>query len=98
MLASWKRLNYPHIAIGALASSAPILQFEDIAHVETFYDLISNGFKVSQPLFTILFFVFYFMPVNTFVILQVMLSISKIACFFFLLCILPFDVILCSVS
>ncbi|PON92157.1 Peptidase S [Trema orientale] len=45
MLASWMRLKYPHIAIGALASSAPILQFEDIVPVETFYDLVSNGFK-----------------------------------------------------
>ncbi|XP_030479798.1 uncharacterized protein LOC115697039 [Cannabis sativa] len=45
MLASWMRLKYPHIAIGALASSAPILQFEDIVPVETFYDLTSNGFK-----------------------------------------------------
>ena len=45
------RLKYPHIAIGALASSAPILQFEDIVPVETFYDLVSNGFKVSLALF-----------------------------------------------
>ncbi|KAF4364975.1 hypothetical protein G4B88_021792 [Cannabis sativa] len=58
MLASWKRLNYPHIAIGALASSAPILQFEDIAHVETFYDLISNGFKSTLLLFFRLCYLF----------------------------------------
>ncbi|KAF3439107.1 hypothetical protein FNV43_RR17382 [Rhamnella rubrinervis] len=45
MLAAWMRLKYPHIAIGALASSAPILQFEDIVPPETFYDLVSNGFK-----------------------------------------------------
>ncbi|KAG4930568.1 hypothetical protein AAZX31_17G152700 [Glycine max] len=45
MLAAWMRLKYPHIAVGALASSAPILQFEDIVPPETFYDLVSNAFK-----------------------------------------------------
>ncbi|KAK4764942.1 hypothetical protein SAY86_026032 [Trapa natans] len=45
MLAAWMRLKYPHIAVGALASSAPILQFEDIVPPETFYDLVSNDFK-----------------------------------------------------
>ncbi|KAI3830453.1 hypothetical protein MKX03_018143 [Papaver bracteatum] len=45
MLAAWMRLKYPHIAIGALASSAPILQFENIVPPETFYDIVSNDFK-----------------------------------------------------
>ncbi|KAF5738074.1 hypothetical protein HS088_TW13G00969 [Tripterygium wilfordii] len=45
MLASWMRLKYPHIAIGALAFSASILQFEDIVPLETFYDIVSNDFK-----------------------------------------------------
>ncbi|KDP32128.1 hypothetical protein JCGZ_12589 [Jatropha curcas] len=45
MLAAWMRLKYPHIAIGALASSAPILQFEDIVPPETFYDIVSSDFK-----------------------------------------------------
>ncbi|KAL5187550.1 Lysosomal Pro-X carboxypeptidase [Glycine soja] len=45
MLAAWMRLKYPHVAVGALASSAPILQFEDIVPPETFYDLVSNAFK-----------------------------------------------------
>jgi hypothetical protein len=40
------RLKYPHVAVGALASSAPILQFEDIVPPETFYDIVSNAFKV----------------------------------------------------
>ncbi|KAK8973892.1 hypothetical protein V6N11_013049 [Hibiscus sabdariffa] len=45
MLAAWMRLKYPHIAVGALASSAPILQFEDIVPPETFYNIVSNSFK-----------------------------------------------------
>ncbi|XP_051114466.1 uncharacterized protein LOC127240068 [Andrographis paniculata] len=45
MLAAWMRLKYPHIAIGALASSAPVLQFEDVVPPETFYDIVSNGFR-----------------------------------------------------
>lgn len=46
-MAAWMRLKYPHIAIGALASSAPILQFEDIVPPETFYDIVSSDFSVS---------------------------------------------------
>ncbi|XP_042017963.1 lysosomal Pro-X carboxypeptidase-like isoform X3 [Salvia splendens] len=45
MLASWMRLKYPHIAIGALAASAPILQFEDLVPPETFYQIVSDDFK-----------------------------------------------------
>ncbi|KAF8404809.1 hypothetical protein HHK36_009699 [Tetracentron sinense] len=45
MLAAWMRLKYPHIAIGALASSAPILQFENIVPPDTFYNIVSNDFK-----------------------------------------------------
>ncbi|XP_050207014.1 uncharacterized protein LOC126656479 [Mercurialis annua] len=45
MLAAWMRLKYPHIAIGALASSAPMLQFENIVPHEIFYDIASNDFK-----------------------------------------------------
>lgn len=44
------RLKYPHIAIGALASSAPILQFEDIVPPQTFYDIVSNSFRVCSSL------------------------------------------------
>ncbi|KAI5659030.1 hypothetical protein M9H77_27823 [Catharanthus roseus] len=45
MLAAWFRLKYPHIAIGAVASSAPILQFEDITPWSSFYDAVSQDFK-----------------------------------------------------
>jgi len=53
VLAAWMRLKYPHIAVGALASSAPILQFEDIVPPETFYNIVSNNFKVSQCVYAI---------------------------------------------
>ncbi|XP_048596440.1 lysosomal Pro-X carboxypeptidase-like [Brassica napus] len=42
---TWFRLKYPHIAIGALASSAPILQFDNIVPLTSFYDAISQDFK-----------------------------------------------------
>uniref|UniRef100_A0A453T5B9 Uncharacterized protein n=1 Tax=Aegilops tauschii subsp. strangulata TaxID=200361 RepID=A0A453T5B9_AEGTS len=46
VLASWFRLKYPHVAMGALASSAPILQFDDITPWSSFNDAISQDFKV----------------------------------------------------
>ncbi|KAJ8501307.1 hypothetical protein OPV22_011859 [Ensete ventricosum] len=45
MLAAWFRLKYPHITIGALASSAPILQFDHIVPWSSFYDGVSQDFK-----------------------------------------------------
>lgn len=47
VLAAWFRLKYPHIAIGALASSAPILQFDNIVPQASFYDAVSEDYKVS---------------------------------------------------
>lgn len=46
VLAAWMRLKYPHLTVGALASSAPILQFEDVVPPQTFYDIVSNDFRV----------------------------------------------------
>ncbi|KAH7838278.1 hypothetical protein Vadar_024425 [Vaccinium darrowii] len=45
MLASWFRLKYPHIALGALASSAPILYFDDITPENGYYSLVTKDFK-----------------------------------------------------
>ncbi|WZZ89781.1 hypothetical protein YC2023_118360 [Brassica napus] len=50
-LAAWFRLKYPHIAIRALASSATILQFDNIVPLTSFYDAISQDFKVLYALF-----------------------------------------------
>ncbi|XP_027189501.1 uncharacterized protein [Cicer arietinum] len=45
MLASWFRLKYPHLTIGALASSAPILYFDNITPHNAYMDLVSREFK-----------------------------------------------------
>ena len=48
VLASWFRLKYPHVTIGAVASSAPILQFDYITPWSSFYDGVSQDFKVTK--------------------------------------------------
>jgi len=47
VLAAWFRMKYPHVAIGALASSAPILQFEDLVSPYAFDNIITQDFRVS---------------------------------------------------
>lgn len=61
VLAAWMRLKYPNIAVGAFASSAPILQFEDIVPSTVFYDLVSDDFRVCILLS---FACFYFFFIN----------------------------------
>ncbi|XP_009785587.1 uncharacterized protein [Nicotiana sylvestris] len=48
MLASWFRLKYPHIAIGALASSAPILYFDDITPQNGYYSIVTKDFREAS--------------------------------------------------
>ncbi|GMY15913.1 lysosomal Pro-X carboxypeptidase-like [Fagus crenata] len=49
MLASWFRLKYPHVALGALASSAPILYFDDITPQNGYFSIVTKDFReVSQ--------------------------------------------------
>ncbi|KAL0537844.1 hypothetical protein IC582_026833 [Cucumis melo] len=45
MLAAWFRLKYPHVALGALASSAPILYFEDITPHNGYYSIATKDFR-----------------------------------------------------
>ncbi|XP_019176721.1 PREDICTED: lysosomal Pro-X carboxypeptidase-like [Ipomoea nil] len=45
MLASWFRLKYPHIALGALASSAPILYFDNITTQNGYFSIVTKDFR-----------------------------------------------------
>ncbi|XP_057954430.1 uncharacterized protein LOC131148611 [Malania oleifera] len=45
MLAAWFRLKYPQVTMGALASSAPILNFDNITSPNSFNTIITNDFR-----------------------------------------------------
>ncbi|KAJ6914591.1 hypothetical protein NC651_016770 [Populus alba x Populus x berolinensis] len=53
MLAAWFRLKYPHVAIGALASSSPILNFENITSPYSFNNIITQDFRVPPLSFNL---------------------------------------------
>jgi hypothetical protein len=48
VLAAWFRIKYPHVAIGALASSAPILHFMDLVSPYAFSNIVTQDFRVSH--------------------------------------------------
>ncbi|KAF1883193.1 hypothetical protein Lal_00003377 [Lupinus albus] len=48
MLATWFRLKYPHLTIGALASSAPILYFDYITSPNSYYDIVTRDFRETS--------------------------------------------------
>ncbi|GMG98514.1 hypothetical protein Nepgr_000354 [Nepenthes gracilis] len=48
MLASWFRMKYPHVALGALASSAPILYFDDITPEDGYYSVVTQDFRETS--------------------------------------------------
>ncbi|KAH9700240.1 prolylcarboxypeptidase-like protein [Citrus sinensis] len=48
MLATWFRLKYPHVALGALASSAPILYFDDITPRNGYYSIVTRDFREAS--------------------------------------------------
>ncbi|KPM05102.1 lysosomal Pro-X carboxypeptidase-like protein, partial [Sarcoptes scabiei] len=49
MLAAWFRMKYPHLAIGALAASAPILQLPQIYDCEGFNRIVTEDFTGYSP-------------------------------------------------
>jgi len=49
MLAAWFRVKYPHVVQGAIASSAPILQFTNITPCEAFSQVVTRTYAKSGP-------------------------------------------------
>mgnify|MGYP005986851637 FL=1 len=47
MLASWLRMKYPASVIGAIASSAPIWQFQGLTPCENFNRIVPDGYKTA---------------------------------------------------
>lgn len=47
MLAAYFRMKYPHLVTGALASSAPVMQFPGIVPCDIFNRILTSVFKVS---------------------------------------------------
>ncbi|KAK0161866.1 hypothetical protein PV327_008271 [Microctonus hyperodae] len=48
MLSAWFRMKYPHIVQGAIAASAPILQFTDITDCHAFSRIVTTDFKMAH--------------------------------------------------
>lgn len=45
MLAAWFRMKYPHLVEGALAGSAPVVQFPGIYDCNIFYDIVTKDYR-----------------------------------------------------
>ncbi|XP_046854459.1 lysosomal Pro-X carboxypeptidase-like [Xenia sp. Carnegie-2017] len=55
MLAAWFRMKYPNVVVGAIAASAPIVQFQDLTPCETFYNIVSRDFaREGQSCFNLI--------------------------------------------
>ncbi|CAK9803908.1 Lysosomal Pro-X carboxypeptidase [Anthophora quadrimaculata] len=48
MLSAWIRMKYPHIIQGAIASSAPILQFSGVTECEAFARIVTSDFRKAH--------------------------------------------------
>lgn len=49
MLSAWFRIKYPHIVAGAIAASAPVLQYQGIVDPELFSKIITDDFATASP-------------------------------------------------
>nr|XP_033334208.1 lysosomal Pro-X carboxypeptidase [Megalopta genalis] len=49
MLSAWIRIKYPHIVQGAIAASAPILQFTGVVECESFSRIVKSDFMMAHP-------------------------------------------------
>lgn len=47
MLAAWFRIKYPHLVTGALASSAPVMQFPGVVPCDIFNRILTSVYKVT---------------------------------------------------
>ncbi|KAF7989870.1 hypothetical protein HCN44_008544 [Aphidius gifuensis] len=50
MLSAWFRMKYPHIIQGAIAASAPILQFTGVTECNAFYRIVTSDFKAVNKI------------------------------------------------
>ncbi|ESR49805.1 hypothetical protein KPL70_011333 [Citrus sinensis] len=48
MLAAWFRSKYPHSALGAVASFAPIIYFDNITPSNAYYDIVTSDFREAS--------------------------------------------------
>ena len=48
VLAAWFRVKYPHIAMEAVASSAPVLYFEDLVLHDSYSVVVTKDFQVKM--------------------------------------------------
>lgn len=44
MLSAWFRMKYPHLVTGAIAASAPVLQFQDLTACDIFNRILTSVF------------------------------------------------------
>jgi lysosomal Pro-X carboxypeptidase len=49
MLAAWFRMKYPHVVQGAIAASAPVVQFPGYTPCNVFNDIIQKVFQTATP-------------------------------------------------
>lgn len=47
MLSAWMRMKYPATILGAIASSAPVLQFQGLVPCETFNRIVTSIFRYA---------------------------------------------------